>query len=46
MTRAVLEKAVDDGDDADALAHPGDARAQAADAAHDEVDAHPGLEAA
>ena len=39
----MLEEAADDADHADAIAHAGDARAQAADAAHDEIDLHAGL---
>ena len=40
---AVLEKAADDALDADVFGKPGNARPQTADAAHDEIDAHPGL---
>src|SRR5207302_558035 len=36
----VLKEAADDADDADAVAHAFDPRAQAADAADDEVDLH------
>ena len=39
----VLEEAPDDRDDADVLAHAGDAGAQAGDAADDQVDGHPRL---
>ena len=40
---AVLQEAADDALDADVLGQAGDARPQAADAAHDEVDLHAGL---
>src|SRR4051794_37084843 len=39
---AVLEEAADDRLDPNRLGEAGDAGAQAADAAHDEVDLHPG----
>ena len=38
----MLQEAADDADHPDGLAQAGHARAQAADAAHDEVDLHPG----
>ena len=40
--RAVLEEAADDALDADVFRQPRNARAQAADAAHDQVDLHAG----
>src|SRR6185503_5418698 len=40
---AVLQEAADDGFDADVLGKPGNARPQAADAAHHQVDRYAGL---